>query len=42
MTTDARPAPFAMLGNPDAAACEGDACMVPSAPRPLESSTIQD
>ncbi|MGR2753499.1 hypothetical protein [Agromyces arachidis] len=27
-TTDAAPAPFTMIGDP-AAACEGDACLVP-------------
>jgi len=38
MTTDAQPKPFAMLGDPAAEACEGDACLIP--PRPL--STTQD
>ena len=42
MTTDARPAPFAMLGNPDAAACEGDACVIPEATHFSASSTTQD
>lgn len=31
MTTDAAPQPFAMLGDPAAAACEGDACVIPKA-----------
>lgn len=30
MTTDAAPQPFAMLGDPSAAACEGDACVIPA------------
>lgn len=42
MTTDARPASFAMLGDPDAAACEGDSCLLPGASTPVETSTIQD
>lgn len=29
MTADAPPAPFTMLGAPGAAACEGDACVIP-------------
>jgi hypothetical protein len=31
MTTDAAPKPFAMLGDPAAEACEGEACLIPSA-----------
>lgn len=27
--TDVTPAPFTMMGDPDAAACEGDACLIP-------------
>lgn len=42
MTTDARPASFAMLGDPDAAACEGDSCVVPNAATLAAPSTIQD
>ncbi|MBA8846943.1 hypothetical protein FHX53_000507 [Yonghaparkia alkaliphila] len=38
MTADAAPKPFAMLGDPAAEACEGDACPLP--PRP--ASTTQD
>ncbi len=30
MTTDAAPKPFAMLGDPAAEACEGDACLIPA------------
>lgn len=30
MTADAPLAPFTMLGTPDAAACEGDACVIPN------------
>ena len=30
MTTDAAPRPFAMLGDPAADACEGDACLLPA------------
>jgi hypothetical protein len=29
--TDVAPAPFTMMGDPTAAACEGDACLVPGA-----------
>lgn len=29
MAADAPLAPFTMLGAPDAAACEGDACVIP-------------
>lgn len=29
---DAAPKPFAMLGDPAAEACEGDACLIPLAP----------
>jgi len=29
MAADAPPAPFTMLGALDAAACEGDACVIP-------------
>lgn len=32
MTTDAAPKPFAMLGDPAAEACEGDACLIPNQP----------
>ena len=32
MTTDAAPKPFAMLGDPAAEACEGDACLIPVSP----------
>ncbi len=32
MTTDAAPKPFAMLGDPAAEACEGDACLIPAPP----------
>lgn len=32
MTTDAAPKPFAMLGDPAADACEGDACLMPADP----------
>jgi hypothetical protein len=28
MTMDAAPKPFAMLGDPAAEACEGDACLI--------------
>lgn len=31
MAADAPVAPFTMLGAPDAAACEGDACVIPGA-----------
>ena len=42
MTTDAAPKLFAMLGDPAAEACEGDACLIPgSAPAP-DASTIQE
>ena len=27
--TDAAPVPFTMVGDPEAAACEGDACLIP-------------
>jgi hypothetical protein len=27
--TDVAPVPFTMVGDPDAATCEGDACLVP-------------
>ncbi len=30
MKTDAAPKPFAMLGDPAAEACEGDACLIPA------------
>lgn len=30
MTTYAAPKPFAMLGDPAAEACEGDACLIPA------------
>lgn len=36
MTMDAAPKPFEMLGDPAAAACEGDACLLPA---PLASPT---
>lgn len=42
MTTDAAPKPFAMLGDPAADACEGDACLLPAAPAPSSLSTIQE
>lgn len=29
MMMDAAPKPFAMLGDPAAGACEGDACLIP-------------
>ncbi len=38
MSADAQPQPFAMLGDPAAAACEGDACLIP----PTVASTTQD
>ncbi|MBB5616555.1 hypothetical protein BJ959_000051 [Chryseoglobus frigidaquae] len=42
MTTDAAPQPFAMLGDPAAEACQGDACLVPgAAPAPV-ASAIQE
>lgn len=42
MTMDAAQKPFAMLGDPAAEACEGDACLIPgSAPAP-DTSTIQE
>ncbi|MBM7504662.1 hypothetical protein ACFPER_16740 [Agromyces aurantiacus] len=31
-TTDAAPAPFTMIGDPSAAVCEGDACLLPVEP----------
>jgi len=42
MTTDAAPTPFAMLGDPAAAACEGDACLLPEAAMPPGVSAIQE
>ena len=30
--TDAAPAAFTMVGDPAAAACEGDACLIPGTP----------
>lgn len=42
MNMDAAPQPFAMLGDPAAAACEGDACLIPAAPQPPAASTIQE
>ncbi|GAA2022719.1 hypothetical protein GCM10009819_01720 [Agromyces tropicus] len=33
-TTDAAPAPFTMLGDASAMACEGDACLIPGSPLP--------
>ena len=47
MTDPTQPtAPFTMLGAPDAAACEGDACLVPgvgepSAPAPPAPTTSE-
>lgn len=38
MTTDAAPKPFAMLGDPAAEACEGDACLIPT-PQSAASTT---
>jgi hypothetical protein len=41
MAADARLAPFTMLGAPDAAACEGDACVIPGAsgrPAPADAA----
>jgi len=38
MSADAQPKPFAMLGDPAAAACEGDACLIPHS----VASTTQD
>lgn len=37
MTTDAAPKPFAMLGDPAAEACEGDACLIPPPSSPPAS-----
>ena len=34
--------PFEMLGDPDAAACEGDACALPSPDSQDTSNTITD
>jgi hypothetical protein len=31
-TTAARPLAFTMIGDPDAAACEGDVCLIPAHP----------
>jgi hypothetical protein len=42
MTMDAAPQPFAMLGDPSAEACEGDACLLPAAPTPPAVSAIQE
>ena len=42
MTMDAAPRPFAMLGDPAAEACEGDACLIPGAEAPSGASTIQE
>lgn len=40
MSTDAAPQPFAILGDPAAEACQGDACLIPgSAPAPVTSTT---
>lgn len=39
---DAAPTPFAMLGDPAAEACEGDACLIPCAAPAPGSSTIQE
>jgi hypothetical protein len=36
--TDAAPAPFTMVGDPAAEACEGDACLIPGAPDPSAES----
>jgi hypothetical protein len=36
--TDAAPAPFALLGDPTAAACEADACLIPVASDPSAES----
>ncbi|RKR73918.1 hypothetical protein [Frondihabitans australicus] len=32
--------PFTMLGSPDALACEGDACVIPSATVDLDSDAV--
>ncbi len=42
MTTDAVPKPFAMLGDPAAEACEGDACLIPEPSTTPAASTIQE
>lgn len=34
MAEDETPRPFAMLGDPAAAACEGDACLISGSPSP--------
>jgi hypothetical protein len=34
--------PFEMLGDPDAAACEGDVCAVPASPRPESANPPVD
>lgn len=39
---DAAPKPFAMLGDPAAEACEGDACLIPVPPTATAASTIQE
>lgn len=39
---DAAPRPFAMLGDPAAEACEGDACLIPAPPMSSGVSTIQE
>ncbi len=39
---DTAPKPFAMLGDPAAEACEGDACLIPAHPTPSGVSTIQE
>jgi hypothetical protein len=42
MTTDAAPQPFAMLGDPAAEACQGDACLVPGTATAPVTSAIQE
>jgi len=39
--TDATPAPFTMVGDPAAAACEGDACLIPSVTQPAEGQLAE-
>jgi hypothetical protein len=43
MMMDAAPKPFAMLGDPAAGACEGDACLIPghsATDGPTHSATV--
>ncbi len=42
MTMDAAPKPFAMLGDPAAEACEGDACLIPAPSVSSVASTTQE